>query len=58
MAEQPKTTIRLTDEDRAILQKLEALTGLSDMTSVIRLSIREALAARQRQQQKRGPRAR
>jgi|HubBroStandDraft_2_1064218.scaffolds.fasta_scaffold212376_1 hypothetical protein len=52
MAEQAKTTIRLTDEDRAILAKLQALTGLSDMTSAIRLSIREALAARQKPKKK------
>jgi hypothetical protein len=43
----PTTTIRLTDEDREVLEKLQKLTGLESAAAVIRLSIREALAARQ-----------
>ena len=42
----PTTTIRLTDEDREVLEKLQKLTGLESAAAVIRLSIREALAAR------------
>jgi len=40
------TTIRFTDEDRAILERLQKLTGLEGPTAVVRLSIREALASR------------
>ena len=43
---QPATTIRLTDEDRAILGKLRKMTGLDSSTAIIRLAIREALAVR------------
>ena len=43
---QPATTIRLTDEDRKILDKLRKLTGLDSATAIIRMSLREALAAR------------
>jgi hypothetical protein len=46
MAEQPKTTIRLTDEDREILARLQKITGLDSQTAIIRMAIREALAAR------------
>jgi hypothetical protein len=48
MARRPTTTIRYTEEDREILAKLQALTGLDSAAAVIRLSIREALAARDR----------
>jgi hypothetical protein len=41
------TTIRFTDEDREVLSKLCALTGLDSSASAIRLAIREALASRQ-----------
>ncbi len=47
LSKQPATTIRLTDEDRAILTKLEKLTGLTSATAIIRMAIRESLAARQ-----------
>lgn len=40
------TTIRLTDEDRGILEKLEKLTGLDSAAAIIRLALREALAFR------------
>ena len=43
----PPTTIRFTDEDREILEKLSKLTGLTT-SAVIRLAIREALTARER----------
>jgi hypothetical protein len=42
----PTTTIRLTDKDREILEELQELTGLDSYAAVIRLAIREALAAR------------
>jgi hypothetical protein len=44
----PTTTIRLTEEDREILEQLQKLTGLDSFASVIRLSIREALASREK----------
>ena len=40
--------MRFTDEDRAILEKLQKLTGLQTAAAVIRVAIREALVARQR----------
>lgn len=48
----PITTIRFTDEDREILAKLGKLTGLESAAAIIRLAIREALAARGRQARK------
>lgn len=48
MTLRPTTTIRLTDEDREILAKLQGLTGLDSAAAVIRLAIREALASRER----------
>jgi hypothetical protein len=45
--------MRLTDEDRQILEKLQKLTGLDSATAVVRLAIRESLAAREAQQRKR-----
>ena len=44
----PTTTIRFTDEDREILEKLQKHTGLDTAAAVIRLAIREALVARER----------
>jgi hypothetical protein len=44
MKERVPTAIRLTEEDTAIVRKLEKLTGLEGLTAVFRLSIREALA--------------
>jgi hypothetical protein len=46
-SDRPTTTIRYTDEDRKILEKLQALTGLESASAVVRLAIREALASRQ-----------
>ncbi len=43
---QPATTIRLTDEDKGIIDRLRKMTGLSSATAIIRLAIREALASR------------
>jgi predicted DNA-binding protein len=42
------TAIRLGDEDREILEKLQKLTGLESAAAVFRLAIRESLAARQK----------
>ena len=41
------TTLRLTAEDRRVLERLRKITGLSSGASVIRLAIREALSARE-----------
>jgi Arc/MetJ-type ribon-helix-helix transcriptional regulator len=46
-SDRPTTTIRYTDEDRDILEKLQKLTGLESASAVVRLAIREALASRQ-----------
>ena len=43
----PPTTVRFTDEDRQVLEKLQRLTGQNSATAVIRLAIRESLAARE-----------
>ena len=40
------TTIRLSDEDREVLERLSRLTGLDSSAAIIRLAIREALASR------------
>jgi hypothetical protein len=45
-SDRPATTIRFTDEDRAILEKLQKLTGLDSASAVIRMALRESLAAR------------
>jgi uncharacterized protein (DUF1778 family) len=42
----PATTLRLTDEDRAVLAQLKAQTGLSSTSAVVRLALREARDAR------------
>lgn len=47
-SERPATTMRFTDEDREILAELQQLTGLETAAAVIRVAIREALAARRR----------
>jgi hypothetical protein len=52
MARRPPTTIRFSAEDREILEKLQNLTGLDSAASVIRLAIREALAARDSRRKK------
>ena len=43
----PATTIRLSEEDREILESLQRLTGLDSASAVIRLALRESLQARQ-----------
>ena len=53
VSRRPATTVRFTEEDREILAKLQEITGLDSATAVIRMAIREALAARERR-----PRAR
>jgi hypothetical protein len=45
MKERHPTSLRFTDEDLAVLEKLQKLTGLSAVAA-IRLAIRESLAAR------------
>jgi hypothetical protein len=47
-SQRPPTTVRFTDEDRQILEKLQDLTGLDSATAVLRLAIREALVTRER----------
>jgi hypothetical protein len=47
-SDRPATTIRFTEEDREILERLQKLTGLESAAAVIRLCIREGLAARER----------
>ncbi|MGH7437398.1 MAG: hypothetical protein ACRENE_17100 [Polyangiaceae bacterium] len=51
-SERPATTIRFTDEDREILDKLQKLTGLESAAAVIRLAIREALGSRKPDKQR------
>jgi hypothetical protein len=46
--DRPPTTVRFTDEDREILERLQKLTGLDSATAVIRLAIREAEGLAQR----------
>lgn len=48
----PTTTVRFTDEDREILDKLQRLTGLDSATAVLRMAIREALASREKHARK------
>lgn len=47
-SDRPATTIRFTDEDREILEKLRKITGLDSSAAIIRMALREALAARKR----------
>ena len=42
------TTIRFTEEDSEILERLQRATGLDSAAAVIRLAIRESLATRER----------
>lgn len=42
----PATTLRLTDEDRAVLRELKDVTGLSSTSDVVRLALREMLSVR------------
>jgi hypothetical protein len=46
VSDKKMTSIRLDGEDRAILAKLEKLTGLDSHSAIIRVAIREMLAAR------------
>lgn len=48
MKQRLPTSFRLREEDIEILKKLQELTGLESYTAVIRVAIREALAARER----------
>jgi predicted DNA-binding protein len=51
-SDQPATTIRLTDEDKGIIDRLRKMTGLTSATAIIKLAIRESLAARQAKRSK------
>ena len=42
----PPTTLRLTEEDRAVLAVLKGLTGLSSTSDAVRLALREAVLSR------------
>lgn len=53
MVERSMTTVRFSEEDREIIAKLQDLTGLDTAVSVLRLAIREALAARGKRATKR-----
>ena len=46
------TTIPFSDEDREILERLQKLTGLESATAIVRLAIRESLAAREGKRKK------
>lgn len=52
MLESLPTSVRLNDEDREILTKLQKVTGLN-LTGAVRLAIREALARREKRGTKR-----
>ncbi|HZU83256.1 MAG TPA: hypothetical protein VE987_10085 [Polyangiaceae bacterium] len=44
MNESAPTSVRLNDEDKRIIARLERLSGLSGATTIIRMALREALA--------------
>jgi Arc/MetJ-type ribon-helix-helix transcriptional regulator len=46
-SDRPATTIRFTDEDREILERLQKLLGFDSAAAVIRFAIREELGRRQ-----------
>ena len=48
------TSIRVDDEDRAILAELRKMTGQPSASAIIRLAIREARAARLPQRASKG----
>jgi hypothetical protein len=52
-SDRPTTTIRFTEEDRKILERLQKLTGLESAAAVIRLAIRDTLNAREKTRSKR-----
>jgi hypothetical protein len=52
MTDSLPTSVRLNDEDREILAKLQKVTGLN-LTGAVRLAIREALARREKRGTKR-----
>jgi hypothetical protein len=45
-SKKPTTTMRFSEDDREVLEKLQKLTGLESAAAVIRLAIRESLDAR------------
>jgi hypothetical protein len=46
------TTMRFTEDDQKVLEKLQKVTGLDSAAAVIRLAIRESLAAREKKRRK------
>lgn len=46
------TNIRFTDEDLAIVRKLEKLSGIEGPTAIIRMALREALAVWEKKRKK------
>jgi hypothetical protein len=52
MSDSLPTSVRLNDEDREILAKLQKVTGLN-LTGAVRMAIREALATREKRGKKR-----
>jgi hypothetical protein len=46
------TNIRFTEEDVAVVAKLEKLSGLQGATAVIRMALREALAVWEKKRSK------
>lgn len=51
-SDQPPTTIRLTDEDKSIIDRLRKMTGLTSATAIIKLAIRESLESRRNARKK------
>ena len=50
------TAFRLGDEDRDLIARLQEMTGVSNAASVVRLAIREDVAARETTTAKKGAR--
>jgi Arc/MetJ-type ribon-helix-helix transcriptional regulator len=46
-SDRASTTIRFTDEDREILDKLQKILGFDSASAVIRFALREELGRRQ-----------
>jgi hypothetical protein len=53
MKKRSPTTIRFTEEDIEVIDKIEKLSGLEGPTAVIRMAIREALAVWEKKRSKR-----
>ena len=44
MSDSTPTSVRLNDDDRRIIARIEKLSGLNGATTIIRMALREALA--------------